>query len=142
MAQVRYREIVSLYTMMIDIDHFKQINDTFGHAEGDRALILVSEAIKQTCGQIKTPIFIGRYGGDEFTLIIQDPGEDDGYPEQVIGTLRAALSEKVRKNELPYLLEVSVGYDKLRDKNDTMKEWLVRADEKLYMDKKARKAGR
>lgn len=142
MAQVRYRENVSLYTMMIDIDHFKQINDTFGHAEGDRALILVSEAIKQTCGQIKTPIFIGRYGGDEFTLIIQDPGEDDGYPEQVIGTLRAALSEKVRKNELPYLLEVSVGYDKLRDKNDTMKECLVRADEKLYMDKKARKAGR
>ena len=142
MAQVRYRENVSLYTMMIDIDHFKQINDTFGHAEGDRALILVSEAIKQTCGQIKAPIFIGRYGGDEFTLIIQDPGEDDGYPEQVIGTLRAALSEKVRKNELPYLLEVSVGYDKLRDKNDTMKECLVRADEKLYMDKKARKAGR
>ena len=51
----------------------------------------MSGSDQQTCGQIKPPIFIGRYGGDEFTLIIQDPGEDDGYPEQVIGTLRANL---------------------------------------------------
>jgi len=83
MAQVRFRDNVVISVMMIDVDRFKQINDTFGHAEGDRALMLVSESLKRTCGQIKVPIFIGRYGGDEFTLIIQDPGEDDRFPEQV-----------------------------------------------------------
>ena len=142
MAQVRYRENVIISVMMIDIDRFKQINDTFGHAEGDTALMLVSEAIKRTCGQIKTPIFIGRYGGDEFTLIIQDQGEDDNYPAQVTQALRAALAEKTREKQLPYDLEVSVGYDRLRDKSDTMKACLIRADEKLYIDKRSRGAGR
>ena len=142
MAQVRYRENVAFYIMMIDIDRFKQINDTFGHAEGDRALILVSEVIKRICGQIRTPIFIGRYGGDEFTLIIQDPGEDDGYPNQVKEMLRASLAEKTQEQQLPYRLDVSVGYDKLKDKKDTMKQCLIRADEKLYEDKRARNAGR
>lgn len=142
MAQLRYRDHIIVYVMMIDIDRFKQINDTYGHAEGDRALVLVSDAIKRTCGQIKTPIFIGRYGGDEFTLIIQDMGEEDHFPDQVAGTLRAALSEKVKDMQLPYRLEVSIGYDRLRDRNDTMRECLIRADEKLYMDKKSKGAGR
>ena len=142
MAQVRYRENAVISVMMIDIDGFKQINDTFGHAEGDRALMLVSDTIKRTCGQIKIPIFIGRYGGDEYTLIIQDPGEDDGYPEKITGMLRAALTEKAKEKNLPYHLEVSIGYDRLRDRNDTLKECLIRADENLYKDKKARGAGR
>lgn len=142
MAQLRYRENVIISVMMIDIDRFKQINDTFGHAEGDTALMLVSDAIKRTCGQIKTPIFIGRYGGDEFTLIIQDQGEDDNYPAQVTQALRAALAEKTREKQLPYDLEVSVGYDQLRDRNDTMNACLIRADEKLYIDKRSRGAGR
>ncbi len=142
MAQIRYRENVAVSVMMIDVDRFKQINDTYGHAEGDRALMLVSESLKRTCEQIRMPIFIGRYGGDEFTLIIQDPGEADNCPELVARTLRTVLSEKEREKQLPYHLEVSIGYDKLRDKNDTMKECLIRADEKLYKNKKARNAGR
>lgn len=142
MAQVRYRENVTVSVMMLDVDRFKQINDTYGHAEGDRALMIVSEAIKSTCGKIKTPIFIGRYGGDEFTLIVQDSGEYDDYPAQVTEILRAELARKAQEKNLPYLLEVSIGYDRLRDKNDTMKECLIRADEKLYLDKKSRGAGR
>ena len=142
MEQVRYRENVVVSIMMIDINRFKQINDTYGHAEGDRALMLVSEALRRTCEQVKAPIFIGRYGGDEFTLIIQDPGEDDGFPEKVAGTLQTVLSDKAQEKQLPYPLEVSIGYDKLRDKNDTMRECLIRADENLYKEKKAKSAGR
>ena len=141
-SQVRYRENVVISVMMLDIDDFKQINDTYGHAEGDRALMLVSEALKRTCGQFKMPIFIGRYGGDEFTLIIQGPGDGTDYPAQVSAALRAMLSEKGQEKQLPYPLEVSIGYDSLKDKNDTLKKCLIRADEKLYQDKKARKAGR
>ena len=142
MDQVRYRENVVISIMMLDIDRFKQINDTYGHAEGDRSLMLVSEALRKTCEKIRMPVFIGRYGGDEFTLIIQAPGEDDHFPEQVVRTLRATLSEKAREKQLPYPLEVSIGYDQLRDKDDTMKECLIRADENLYKDKKAKNAGR
>ncbi len=135
MEQLRYSEDMSTYIMMIDIDRFKGINDTYGHAEGDRALIIAAETLRQTCEQIKTPAFLGRYGGDEFTIIIQTPEEDE-YPEQVIGIIRKMLSEKQHENQLPYDLEFSIGYDKLKDKNDTVRDCMKRADEKLYLDKK------
>lgn len=137
MEQVHYRENAQVFVMMIDIDHFKEINDAYGHAEGDRALILVSETLKQTCDHFKSPVFLGRYGGDEFTIILQNPEEGDS-PEQTAGAIRAALSEKRRENGLPYPLEISVGYDALRDKSDTMKDCMIRADEMLYREKRAK----
>lgn len=141
MEQVHYRENGEVYIVMIDIDRFKQINDTYGHAEGDRALILVSETLKQACDRIKASAFLGRYGGDEFTIIVQNPDESE-RPEQMIRGIREALSEKRRENRLPYDLQVSAGYDMLRDRNDTMKDCMIRADEKLYSDKRAKGAGR
>ena len=87
MEQMRYRENVRVFVMLIDVDRFKPINDTYGHAEGDQALILVSEALKQTCERLKTPAFIGRYGGDEFTVILQNPEENE-FPEQVAEMIR------------------------------------------------------
>ncbi len=135
MDQVHYRENTTLYIIMIDIDRFKQINDAYGHAEGDRALILVAEALKKICEGIRASVFIGRYGGDEFTLFLQNPGDAES-PEQVIGMLRSALSETQRENRLPYDLNISIGYDELRGKNDTMKDCMIRADEKLYAEKR------
>ena len=125
--------------MMIDLDHFKEINDTYGHAEGDRALILVSEALKNTCAHIKSPVFIGRYGGDEFTIIIQNP-DPDHDPERVAGEIRRALLDKTLENRLPYALEASIGYEGRRDQNDTMQACMIRADEKLYLDKQNKKS--
>ena len=140
MEQVHYRENSRVFIMMIDIDSFKQINDTYGHAEGDRALILVSEALKQSCERVKTPVFLGRYGGDEFTIIFQNP--EEGSMEQVICDIRGALNEKRQENDLPYPLEVSVGCEALRDRDDTMQACMIRADEKLYQEKRAKGAGR
>ena len=134
MDQLHYSEDSSVYIMMIDIDRFKGINDTYGHAEGDRALIIVSEALRQTCEQIKSPVFLGRYGGDEFMIIIQPTGEEE-YPQKVTEIIRRLLSEKQQENHLPYDLKISLGYDKLRDKNDSVHSCMKRADEKLYLDK-------
>ena len=114
---------------MIDIDRFKRINDTYGHAEGDRALILVSGALRQTAGQMNTREFIGRYGGDEFTVIFQT---DEENVEKWIAALRENVRMKRKENNLPYELELSVGWDALRDADDTMAACLNRADEKLY----------
>ena len=139
LEQIRYKDNVRVFAMMIDIDHFKRINDTYGHAEGDRALILAAKALKQTCGQIKVPVFLGRYGGDEFTLIITNPSENE-FPDQVAGMLQANLSDEQQKNHLPYPLDISFGYDELRDENDTMHACLVRADNNLYEYKKKKGA--
>ena len=55
--------------VMMDIDKFKTINDTHGHAEGDRALIIVSDALKKVVNRHSMPSFLCRYGGDEFILM-------------------------------------------------------------------------
>ena len=137
MEQLRFRENIQLYVMMIDIDRFKEINDTCGHAEGDRALILVAEALRKVCGRVNCPIFLGRYGGDEFTIFIQNP-EDGDLPEQVAEIIRSAIAEKQQENHLLYNLQVSIGFDALQGRNDTVEACLVRADEKLYEDKRSR----
>ena len=141
MRQTRYRDNVKTYTVMIDIDNFKEINDTYGHAEGDRALILVSEVLKQAVERTRSAVFLGRYGGDEFTVFLQCT-EGDVPPDQMIEAIRNALKEKRKESGLPYGLNISVGYDVLRDRNDTMEASLVRADENLYRNKRAAKVGR
>jgi len=127
--QVRYRDNPPVWGIMIDVDRFKQINDTYGHAEGDRALVLVSDALRQTADQMKTKEFIGRYGGDEFTIIVQATEEE---VSQMISSLREILRSKQQENNLPYELKLSIGCEPMRDANDTMAACLNRADQKLY----------
>ena len=141
MDQVRYKENSRTFIMMIDIDRFKEINDTYGHAEGDRALVLASEALKQVCEHIEIPVFLGRYGGDEFTVFLQNV-TDDALPEKTAEAIRSALQEIQQENGLLYNLKASIGYEALRDKDDTMEACMIRADEKLYADKRTRNAGR
>jgi len=140
MKQIRYRENMPVYTAMIDIDDFKKINDTFGHAEGDRALILVAEALKQTIEKIGENAFIGRYGGDEFTMIVQSAEND--IMEKATAWLRENVRQEKEEHRLRYDLNVSIGYDRLRDEADTMEACLNRADENLYRNKRAAGKGR
>ena len=133
LEQIRYSKDFDVIIMMIDINKFKTINDTYGHAEGDRALILVSDALRQTCDLIKASAFLGRYGGDEFTIIIKSP-EGSIQPEQMVEQIHSSLSQKRAENQLPYELSISIGYDVARD-NDDVNECLKRADKNLYIDK-------
>ena len=138
MEQTRFKENVTVSAMMIDIDHFKQINDTWGHTEGDKALVLVSDTLKQAAERLESPVFIGRYGGDEFTVFIQSIKESEG-PEQMAEAIRALLREKQAGSKLPYELNVSIGWEMLKEKNDTLESCLARADQKLYEIKRARR---
>ena len=56
--------------LFCDIDHFKTINDTLGHAKGDLALKQAAEALRQACGRAPEPLFLCRYGGDEFVILM------------------------------------------------------------------------
>lgn len=134
MEQVEYDDDKEVYIMMLDIDKFKSINDTYGHAEGDRALMIASDALRRTCEQIKASSFLGRYGGDEFVIIIQT-SEGEESPDHVVSIIRKLLSQNREENKLRYDLEFSIGCEKLRDKNDTVTDCLKRADVKLYRDK-------
>lgn len=134
MDQFVYNLDIRTFIMMIDIDHFKMINDTYGHAEGDRALVIVSDSLRQTCDKIRSSAFLGRYGGDEFTIIIKGLAEGE-RPDQIAEIIRQTISRKAESCELPYALEISIGHDELRGGNDTLRSCMIRADEKLYIDK-------
>jgi len=134
MDRIKYSENESCYVVMIDINRFKQINDSYGHMEGDRALTIVADSLRQTAEQIKAPTFLGRYGGDEFIMIVQTGPENEKIGE-IISLFGNILEEKARKLALPYQLEASAGFDFLKDSNDSVEKCLKRADEKLYLDK-------
>ena len=138
MEQLRWRENDKVYAIMLDIDRFKQINDTYGHTEGDHALVLTAEALKQSSDPLKAHVFLSRYGGDEFVVILHAPEEEDVSPEQALDAIRRELAETQQENRLPYALEISAGSSRLRGKDDTMKACLIRADERLYDVKRAK----
>ena len=121
------------FVIMMDINYFKDINDTHGHAEGDRALIILADAIIHAVKGREMPAFIGRYGGDEFILIIHP--QDKVEIESLIAEFRQRISESCRDLNTPYTLSVGAGYDELLDEPDTIQKCMQRADKKLYLDK-------
>lgn len=128
------REAKGSYVIMVDVDHFKQINDTYGHMEGDRALVLVSRALKKACSRLKISIFLCRYGGDEFLMIAQTRKPDD-----VLRVVRECLREEIanRSGSLTYTLEASMGYSSWDGRASTFRESVVSADQKMYEDKRS-----
>ena len=119
--------------VMMDINRFKAINDTYGHAEGDRALVIAAEALKRAINGSSMPSFLCRYGGDEFILILHPSAI--GETEQLIRSIRGELRQACAAEHTPYQLSVSAGYDELRGGQDTIQSCIQRADKKLYLDK-------
>jgi diguanylate cyclase (GGDEF)-like protein len=90
--------------VMIDMDHFKAINDTLGHLEGDNALRDMAGIIKNC---VRNSDFAARYGGDEFILAVR--AEYDIV--SLLGRIQAAIDDLNAKNERPYKLQISYGHD-------------------------------
>lgn len=129
-----------LFLLMTDVDHFKQINDTYGHLEGDEALIRVSAALKQACTACRRHPYIARYGGDEFIIVAE-------LSEKEVIELCTSIREKLQAlNEAagaPYPLSLSIGYAKWIE-GMSPNRLIDVADYKLYKEKSARprKSGR
>ena len=122
------------YVVMIDINDFKDINDTYGHSEGDRALIILSDSLKKVVSNHNMPVFLGRYGGDEFIIIVHPQNKDEIEP--FIQELRIELENECQKNNTEFMLSIGIGYDELMEEPDTFQKCMQRADEKLYKDKR------
>lgn len=121
--------------MMIDIDHFKHINDNFGHTAGDEVLRAVGDCLARTF--IRKSDFVARYGGDEFAVILTDT------PARHCGKLIErflAYAHDIRVPSAPdqALVRCSVGYTEVDD-DDTVEKLMKRADQALY---KAKAEGR
>ncbi len=121
------------FVVMADVNNFKSINDTYGHAEGDTALTTVADSFKNAVSETGTSAFIGRYGGDEFVLIVYVT--DVSELPDLITAVRRKIDSVCEENDLPYKLSVSAGYDELLRGNDTFQKCILRADKKLYLDK-------
>ena len=123
--------------IMLDINDFKLINDTYGHAEGDRALILVSNALKEVVRNHSIPMFLARYGGDEFILVAHPTSESE--IDAIICEIRERIEARCQMEGTPYTISIGAGYDKLAGETDTFQKCMQRADEKLYEDKARQK---
>lgn len=122
----------SYYVVMVDIDHFKQINDTYGHIEGDNALVLVSSALKKACNRLGKSVFLCRYGGDEFLLVV--PTDMPGY---AVREIQECLREELSTRQGPqyYAIEVSIGYAGWDGRVSSFKDSVVNADQMMYVEK-------
>ena len=124
-----------LYQFIIDLDKFKGINDTYGHMEGDNALVIVSAVLKVVCGP--RGHFISRYGGDEFVVFANLA--NNAAADDLCRMLEKKLADYSKA--LPYTLAMSIGYAALRD-GETEEGLMSRADASLYEVKKRKHAER
>jgi diguanylate cyclase (GGDEF)-like protein len=114
----------------MDLDHFKQINDTLGHAAGDTALQMVAKALT---GMVRNSDLLVRMGGDEFVLVLPDTGIDAArlLAERLCGAVDGLALNAGDGSRLG----VSIGLVQWSPEM-SKDEWLQRADEVLYQAKK------
>jgi len=118
--------------IMIDIDHFKQINDTYGHYTGDLVLCELAKRCKSCVREID---YVGRYGGEEIIILLPETNMNDGL--EVAERLRLAIAGKPMQVEQGLELNVaaSLGVAQ-RDENTTSLDMLIaRADQAMYIAK-------
>ena len=123
----RYRQ--PLTVVMIDLDHFKQINDRQGHEGGDRALQLFAQTLGETR---RTGDLVGRLGGEEFCVLL--PQGPDGTASGFDQRLRKRL-EQVTHAQLGFALDYSAGAASMTHSDATLAGLMARADVALYRAK-------
>jgi diguanylate cyclase (GGDEF)-like protein len=126
-----------LYLFMADLDKFKSINDTYGHNEGDNALVVTAEALRDACAQNPDRCMLCRFGGDEFVL--GGMFESDIKAGIFCAQLREAVARNCAQKELPYTVSISIGYARYKREYKTFKNLLAVADKKMYEQKRSRR---
>lgn len=118
-----HMECVQFSLLIIDIDHFKRVNDTYGHQVGDIILAELAQLLKET---VSEQGIVCRFGGEEFTIILI------GHDEEVANTINARVAEKT----WPHVdhLTVSIGMAQFNDA-DTEETLIEHADKALYYSK-------
>jgi diguanylate cyclase len=121
--------------VMADIDHFKQVNDQYGHPAGDLVLQAVSKVLASSARKTD---FVGRYGGEEFAVLL--PNTDAAGALFFCETVRKKIAEiKVKTHTTTISVTMSFGISQANTSDKQVSDWLHRSDEALY---KAKESGR
>ena len=123
-----------LFLFMMDLDYFKSINDTYGHLEGDDALIRAAKALKMACGNYRRRPYVARYGGDEFIVVIESTKAE---ADALLANIHENLENLNKASNKPYKLAFSIGVGEYHPGMDA-NALIEAADSELYKIKRAR----
>ena len=131
----RKRHSYDLVVAVLDVDHFKAVNDTYGHEAGDLVLKEIANCCKDTVRYEDT---LGRIGGEEFAVLLPEADVDGAYA--VLERLRENVGQiKFVHNDKPFNVTVSIGMTEVEQFDGAINTALERADKALY---KAKRGGR
>ena len=122
-----HRSGVDLTVLMIDLDQFKKLNDTYGHVQGDQALRATADVLRKTLRRSDT---ICRYGGEEFMVVLPETSAE----ESAVLAARLFTAVEARGHEEKLPITVSIGQASVRQE-DSAESLLNRADRALYASK-------
>jgi len=128
------REKISVSMVFMDLDQFKPINDTFGHAEGDQALIAFTEQMKATC---RDADIYARLGGDEFVMLLINTSKE--HAENIVARLRQSVEKYNQEAKRRYDITFSHGIVEFNpERQHTIKTMLADGDSLMYALKKSK----
>jgi diguanylate cyclase (GGDEF)-like protein len=128
-----HRKQTHVAILMLDLDHFKTINDTYGHDVGDAVLKALANVIKAT---VRASDIVIRYGGEEFMIVLQDTSS--AYALSVAEKIRAAVEAmKILHGEITLRRTISIGVSDFPGDSNTFRQAVKFADVALYHAKKA-----
>jgi len=126
-----------LSVLMLDIDHFKKLNDNFGHLMGDNCLIQIADLLQQHCRRASD--LVGRYGGEEFLVLL--PDTDPQEARQLAEAIRIAIQSlniRLSSGKIPEFVTATIGCNSVQVSENIDPEQIIKtADELLYQGKAA-----
>lgn len=122
--------------LFLDLDHFKHLNDTLGHKQGDELLKMVAQRLKESVREVDT---VARQGGDEFIVLLEDLGQFSGdaakNAQHVAEKVLDSISRPYSLTDSHYVLTASIGINVFIDHHQTVEELMKRSDLAMYQAK-------
>ncbi len=128
--QMQMKKYTQVFGIMMDINLFKKINDTYGHTAGDDAIRTVGRLLS---GWVDVSDTVIRFAGDEFTIFCTN--RDEQGVMDLISDIRKRLMEYNRTAKKPYELSFAIGYAEYSPEYASLDEFLRDMDQKMYEDK-------
>jgi diguanylate cyclase (GGDEF)-like protein len=114
---------------VLDVDHFKKVNDVYGHMYGDKVLARVGRKLKEVVGEDGV---VGRIGGDEFVMLIRDCTEEK--VQELVSTMRGDEKGNLSDVTAEFYCRLAIG-GAFRKTAETLEETIKRADDEMYKNK-------
>lgn len=128
--QMQIKKFTQVYGIMMDLNLFKKINDTYGHTVGDDAIRTVSKLLSNW---VETPDTVIRFAGDEFIIICVNKTQNE--VAAFMDSIRKKLDDYNKSEKKQYKLSFSMGYTKYSEEYKNLDEFLRDMDKKMYEDK-------